>query len=193
MITSRSLNIDDARKNERLIYEHIGRFTVEATHIDQRLSVLLAWATGAPDRESTQRIFEGEQVSTKLRLLKRALPDDWADKERLAKAVTRIHEYRNSLAHSTVHTLFNVETGDITHIKKREYQGGTREEIYLTELETWELRASMLRMALLVLTNTFLDRHDIRQADLRELCFQAKHNPTPENLAALELILPARQ
>lgn len=191
MIISQSFNLDDARENERLVFEHIGRFTVEATHIDQKLSVLLAWATGAPDREAAQRIFEGEQVSTKLRLLKRALPEDWADKERLARAVNKIHNYRNTLAHSTLHSLLNVDTGDVRYIKKREHQGGKRENIDLTELKTWELRASMLHMALLFLTNTFLDAHDICEADLRDLSFQVKHDPTPENLAALEFILPA--
>lgn len=192
LIISRSFDLDSVRENEARIFEHIGRFTVFAAHVDQKLSVLLAWMTGAADRKAAQRIFEGEQVSTKVRLLKRALPDDWPDKKRLLAAVDTVQKYRNSLAHSTVHSLLTVETGDVNYVKKREYQGGQSDVIDLTELKTWELRVSMLDASLLALTGTFLCSHDIREADLRALCFQVRHDPTPQNLAALEGILPAR-
>lgn len=191
MLISHSFNLETSGVEEARIFEHIGRFTVQAAHVDQRLSVLLAWATGAPDWKSAQSIFEGEHVSIKVRLLRKALPDDWADKKALMNAVTMIQDYRNSLAHSTVHTLLNVGTGDTRYVKKRESKGGQRETIDLEELKTWELRASMLLSALLVLTNVFLVTQDIRQAELRKLCFQVRHDPTTETLAALDFILPA--
>lgn len=193
MLTSHSLNLETVGADEARIFEHIGRFTVEAAHIDQRLSVLLAWATGAGDWDKGQSIFADLQFSIKVNLLKKALPDDWADKNALMNAVQRIQDYRNSLAHSTVHTLLNVGTGESRYIKKRESKGGKRESIDLEELKTWELRASMLHAALLVLTETFLRTHEIREAELRTLCFQVKHDPTPETLAALDFILPARR
>ncbi|WP_059390196.1 hypothetical protein [Arthrobacter sp. Hiyo1] len=43
-----------------------------------------------------------------------------------------------------------------------------------------------------VLTNSFLVTHEIRGAELRTLCFQVRHDPTPETLEALDFILPAR-
>ncbi|MEV8147359.1 hypothetical protein AB0O52_04315 [Arthrobacter sp. NPDC080073] len=174
MINSRSFDLDSVRENEDRIFEHIGRFTVLAAHVDQKLSVLLAWMTGAADRKAAQRIFEGEQVSTKVRLLKRALPDDWPDKKRLLVAVDTIQKYRNSLTHSTVHSLLTVETGDVNYVKKREYQGGQIDVIDLAELKTRELRVSMLDASLLTLTGTFLCNHDIRDVDLRTLCFSGE-------------------
>lgn len=193
MLISHSFNLETVGVDEARIFEHIGRFTVAAAHIDQRLSVLLAWATGAPGWKTAQNIFEGEQVSTKVRLLKRALPDNWADKKAMLNAIKMIQDYRNSLAHSTVHTLINVDTGDIQHVKKREFKGGQREPIDLEELKAWELRASMLLSAFLALTNAFLVTHDIRDAELRKLSFQVRHDPTPDTLAALDFILPAGQ
>ncbi|WP_442546161.1 hypothetical protein ACSBOX_21380 (plasmid) [Arthrobacter sp. KN11-1C] len=192
MLISHTFNLETVGVNEARIFEHIGRFTVEAAHIDQRLSVLLAWATGAGDWKKAQSIFADLTVSTKLNLLKKALPEDWGDKNALMNAVQKIQNYRNNLAHSTVHTLLNVDTGDAQYIKKRESKGGQRETIDLDELKTWELRASMLHAALLVLTNSFLVTREIREAELRTLCFQVRHDPTPETLAALDFILPAR-
>jgi hypothetical protein len=126
----------------------------------------------------------------KLRLLERALPDEWADKNRLLKAVRAVQAYRNSLAHSTVQTLLNVETGTWSFSKVREQRGGQHEQIDLGLLTTWEARASMLHLGLHILTEFHARDHDICGADLRTLILEVMTQPTAEHSAAVDFILP---
>ncbi len=77
---------------------------MSSAQMDQSLSSLLAWATGSPDHDLARKIFEG-QVNVKMRLLARALLDEWGDKKRLKDAIGMIQDYRNKLAHSVVSSL----------------------------------------------------------------------------------------
>lgn len=190
MITSQSFDLAAVRKEENRIYEHIGRFTVRAAMMDQMLTVLLDWMAGSADRGAAQSIFEGEQVSVKQRLLKRALPDQWADKKRLHAAVQMIQGYRNGLAHSVVAPIFAISEGTYAHYKRREQTGLVPEAIDLTELELWEHRASAVNLALTLLTKFFRHDRDICEADLRQMVLDFMERPDNDLRAALDYVLP---
>jgi len=193
MITSTVFDLQNMRKSENRIFEHIGRLTVASAQIDQHLSSLLAWMTGAPNQKEARKIFEGEQVNVKLRLLTRALPDEWPDKKRFKAAVGMVQEYRNKLAHSVTGWKLNVPSGEVSHHLHREYKGGIKEAVDFDELQLWETRAEVLGAGLFVLTKFFLGSHDIIEADLRDLILEFITEPTPEHQAAIDFILPAME
>ncbi len=178
------------RETEKRILEHIGRLTVLSAQIDQHLSSLLAWMTTSADHDVTRRIFEGEQVSVKLRLLERALPDEWADRKRLRKAIDKIQIYRNKLAHSVVGAKISIASGAVDFYMEREKEPGLQETVDFDELQLWETRAEMLGVGLLVLTRFFLGRRDILEADLRDLILDFFTEPTVEQQNAIDHILP---
>lgn len=146
--------------------------------------------TGAADHDAARQIFEGEQVSAKMRLLTRALPDSWADKKRLKTAVGMIQDYRNKLAHSVFGWELILPSGQVSYHLHREYKGGLQEVIDFDELQLWEARAEVLGAGLFILTKFFLRSGDIVEADLRELILEFYTQPTSEHLEAIDFILP---
>lgn len=190
MFSSTQFDLDAIRESERRMFEHIGRLTVASAQIDQYLSSLLAWMTGSPNHEEARQIFEGEQVNVKLRLLTRALPDAWTDKKRLNAAIEMIQKYRNKLAHSVMGWSLSIPSGDVSYHLTREYKGGVQEAVDFDELQLWETRAAVLGAGLFVLTKFFLRSGDIIEADLRDLILDYFTEPTIEQQAAIDYVLP---
>lgn len=193
MITSTQVDIGAMRETEKRIFEHIGRLTVLSAQIDQSLSSLLAWMTGAPDHDQTRKIFEGEQVNVKLRLLTRALPEEWPDKKRLKTAIGMIQDYRNRLAHSVVSSTISIPSGAVNFHMQREQKAGLPEAVDFDELQLWEARAEVLSIGLFTLSKIFLRDRSIMEADLRDLIFRFITNPSIEQQQAIDHVLPPVQ
>lgn len=190
MITSSRVDIEAMRDTERRILEHIGRLTVLSAQIDQHLSSLLAWMTNSPDHDLTRRIFEGEQVGVKLRLLDRALPDEWADKKRFRIAVDMIQKYRNKLAHSVVSSKISFPGGMVNFHLEREKYPGLQEVVDFDELQLWETRAEVVGVGLFALSKVFLRDRNLIEADLRDLTLRFFTNLTAEQQQAIDHVFP---
>lgn len=189
MIHAQTINLEAIREDETKIYEHIGRFTAAAAQMDQALTAMLGWMTGARDPDAAQAMFVGEQVSVKLRLLERAIPADWDDKKLFFKAIDKVQDYRNRLAHSIVASHIVIGTGEVNFYSKRERKTAAQETINLSELRLWESRISAVNLALFALTHS--RNQDIRAVSLRDLA-QSVFPETGEAIqAGIDEMFPA--
>lgn len=165
MITSHTYDLEAGRRREAAIYLHIGRMTVKAAAIDEDTTYALARVLAMPDADLAARTFEREGFGTKKRFLERALPDSWASKRQLLAAMQRVEEYRNKLAHSTVHTTYSLlQPAESTRLYS--VRGGWTEPSP-ADFAPWEARADLVRAALWTMAHA--DDQDPYELDARTL------------------------
>lgn len=165
MITSHTYDLEDGRRREAAICLHIGRMTVKAAAIDEEATLALARVLGIQDVGLAERTFEREGFGTKKRFLERALPDSWASKKQLLAAMQRVEDYRNKLAHSTVHTTYSLlEPAESTRLFS--VRGGWTAPSPM-DFAPWQARADLVRAALWTMAHA--DDQDPYELDARSL------------------------
>lgn len=139
MITAHTFNLEEGRAREDATMLHIGRMTVRAAAIDEVATTVLARVLAPSGDETAHAAFAPEMFGIKFRFLERVLPTEWPDRKPLLSAMRKIEEYRNRLAHSTVHTLYSLVEGT-ERTRLHNVKGGWA-EVNPIDFASWEARA----------------------------------------------------
>ena len=164
MITSTTHDIGAAMRREDEVHRHVGKITSRMAGVDECLSLILARAVAPEDPSLAVSIFRDAFFTTKLQYLKKALPHAWTWRGPLLKWTKNIEDYRNTLAHSSVHTAFDLATptAQTLLIKK-----GNIEEVISSDFDLWESRADVLYGVMVMVSRA--PETEFLQNDLRQL------------------------
>jgi hypothetical protein len=187
LITSHVFDLEVGRARENALFLHIGRMTVKAAAIDEAATVVLARLLAPADEAVAIAVLGPEMFGTKRRYLDRALPEDWADRKSLIRAMQRVEEYRNALAHSTIHTIYRLtEQSESTRLHST--KGGWSDPDP-EEFVRWEARSEVTYALLWQLGND--NEPDVRRHDARALVlWHYGDTPLPAITEALNELFP---
>lgn len=187
MITVQRFDLEDGRAREQAIMLHIGRMTVKAAAIDEVMTTVLSRILAPSDETMALAAFGVEMFGTKYRFLERVLPKSWPDRKPLLAAIKMVEEYRNQLAHSTVHTTYALLEGT-EDTRLHSFKGGWR-NINPSEFARWEARAQITYAALWQLGNEDdpkPEHHEVRNL----LRWHYGEALTPEISVAIDDLFP---
>jgi hypothetical protein len=146
VISVQRYNLDDGRAREDAVMLRIGRMTVKAVAIDEAATRVLVRLLSPGNEALASAAFATEVFGTKMRFLKRVLPDAWPDKKLLLRAMTRFEDYRKGFAHSTVHTSYAlVERLETTRLYSA---NGVGADLNPDDFSQWEALGEVTRGAL---------------------------------------------
>lgn len=188
MITKTTIDLDKIRSERERIELHIGRLSVAAAAIDQKITTVLAIALRSEERGLVERVFNNETASLKLKFLDRALRDSWPHVAQLLASVRKVDEYRNQLSHSTLVTHIAIAEGVVTHHSVREKTLLVPEHIELSELEMWETRASVVHAVVDALSHHSAE--DFAHIRLHDLACDFFSEPDDDVQAAIAYLYP---
>ncbi len=158
-----------ARDLER-IELHVGRITLYSARIDQKMTRLLGIALGANDPTVSDRVFNGELANTKMKFLRKALPDSWAGKRCILDAIEKIAMHRNALSHSALGTDLTSGGAGVSYELRREKKNMQAEPIEIDDLDAWEHRALVVSLVVHALGTMSLER--ILNSDPRRIALE---------------------
>lgn len=158
------------------IFMHIGRLVTYGTEIDRLVGAAVARLINPLEPRRALPLIEKRTSSDKINLLKTMISEVLVDGDALIVILRSTTEYRNSLAHSRLSRPEYLRTPESNEWGLEREKGGP---IELEELETEELTAEVLLVALIALLTHMGSKHSVEQTSMSVvLASYWKDNPT---------------